>query len=159
MKCLKRTVPPQCYASMALSRLPLTFVKSFRHLGLFLLGLDGARCRGRQRGRDGDAADAEDEIQFRDHVRFANAKFGVTSHRSGFSHLRSFCRRVASHISLHKMSAATGQRLLEDGHEEEWRLKRANREVRMVKQSLTAMNSLSVLHFCHCGIKMISCVT
>ena len=102
---------------MALSRLPHTFVKSFRHLRLFLLGLDGARCRGHQRGRDGDAADAEDEIQFRDHVRFANAKFGVTSHRSGFSHLRSFCRRVASHISLHKMPATTGQRLLEDGHE------------------------------------------
>ena len=106
---------------MALSRLHPTFVQALRHLGFFLLRLKGTRCRGRQRGRDGDAADAEDEIQFRDHVRFANAKFGVTSHRSGFSHLRSFCRRGATHISLHKMSAATGQRLLEDGHEEEWR--------------------------------------
>ena len=144
---------------MALSRLLHTFVQALRHLGFFLLRLNGTRCRGRQRGRGGDTANAEDEVQFRDHVRFANAKIGVSSYQSGFSHLRSFCRRGASHISLQKMSAATGQRLLEDGHEEEWRLKRANREVRMVKQSLTAMNSLSVLHFCHCGIKMISCVT
>ena len=138
---------------MALPRSLPTFVKALRHLSLFLLRLYGARCRGRQRGRDGDAAEAEEEIQFRDHVRFANAKLGVTSYQSGFSHLRSFCRRGASHISLHKMSATTGQRLLEDGHEEEWRLKRANREGRVVKQSLTAMNSSSTLQFCLCGTK------